>query len=150
MRKKRLQFPIVSLYLLKNFSHFQHLFFLPYIAQLGFDWLARLSKRGEKFDIVIVDPPSTSVGGKKKKRWSAKNDYSELVSLAAPLVKKGGLLWTTTNSASIHPIKFARMCKRGLQSVGLENAKLERIAAMPVDFPSVGSPPVKNLIWRIP
>jgi len=32
-----------------------------------FDWLTRLAKRGEKYDIVIVDPPSTSVGGKKEK-----------------------------------------------------------------------------------
>lgn len=66
----------------------------------GFDWLARLAKRGEQFDIVILDPPSTSVG-KKKKRWSVKNDAAELVALAAPLVKRDGLLVTTTNSASL-------------------------------------------------
>lgn len=111
----------------------------------GFDWLRRLGKRGEKFDIVIIDPPSTSVGGKKKKRWSAKNDYDELVSIAAPLVKEGGLLWTTTNSNQIHPIRFARMCKKGLVSAGLPNAKLERVVAMPHDFPSIGPQSVKNL-----
>lgn len=114
-----------------------------------FDWLRRLGKRGDKFDIVIVDPPSTSVG-KKKKRWSARNDYDELVSLAAPLVKEGGLLWTTTNSQQIHPIKFARMCKKGLDYAGIPNAKLERVAAMPSDFPSIGPQNVKNLVWRIP
>jgi len=94
---------------------------------------------------VIIDPPSTSVGGKKKKRWSAKNDYDELVALAAPLVKKGGLLWTTTNSNQIHPIKFARMCKKGLIDAGFPDAKLERVAAMPQDFPSIGPQAVKNL-----
>jgi 23S rRNA (cytosine1962-C5)-methyltransferase len=114
-----------------------------------FEWLQKLSKRGEKFDIVILDPPSSSVG-KKKRRWSVKNDMDELVALAAPLVKEGGLLWTTTNSAGLSPIKFARLCKRGLESVGLENAKLERIQPMPVDFPSIGAQPVKNLVWRIP
>jgi len=114
-----------------------------------FDWLRRLGKRGSKFDIVILDPPSTSVGGKKKKRWSAKNDYDELVSLAAPLVKKGGLLWTTTNSNQIHPVKFARQCKKGLVSANLPNAKLERIATMPADFPSIGPQSVKNFVWRI-
>jgi len=115
-----------------------------------FDWLLRLGKRGEKFDIVIIDPPSTSVGGKKKKRWSAKNDYDELVSLAAPLVKEGGLLWATTNSNQIHPVKFARMCKKGLVSAGIPDAKLERVAAMPSDFPVIGPQSVKNLVWRIP
>lgn len=114
-----------------------------------FDWLSRLGKRGELFDLVIVDPPSSSVG-KKKKRWSVKNDMAELVALAAPLVKKGGLLWTTTNSASISPDKFARMCKQGLDDAGIPDAKLERVVPMPEDFPHIGSQPVKNLVWRIP
>mmetsp|Transcript_22508 Transcript_22508/g.33501 ORF Transcript_22508/g.33501 Transcript_22508/m.33501 type:complete len:123 (-) Transcript_22508:140-508(-) len=115
----------------------------------GFDWLARLAKRGEKFDLVILDPPSTSVG-KKKKRWSAKNDMDELVALAAPLVKSGGLLWTTTNSASIPPEKFAKKCKKGLDDVGLSGVRLERVVPMPADFPSVGPQPVTNLVWRLP
>lgn len=115
-----------------------------------FDWLARLAKRGEKYDIVIVDPPSTSVGGKKKKRWSAKKDYDELVFLASKLVKNGGLLWTTTNSATISPVEFARMCEKGLANAGITSAKLERVAPMPIDFPTIGSPPVKNFIWRMP
>lgn len=87
--------------------------------------------------------------GKKKKRWSAKNHYDDLVSLAVPLVKKGGLLWTTTNSASISPTKFANMCQKGIVNTGIEKAKLERVAPMPLDFPSVGTPPVKNFVWRI-
>jgi len=115
-----------------------------------FDWLARLAKRGEKYDIVILDPPSSSVGGRKKKRWSIKNDMDELVSLASGLVKKGGLLWTTTNSASIHPVKFARLCRKGLEDAGIESAKVERIQPMPLDFQSIGPQPVKNLVWRIP
>ena len=59
------------------------------------------------------------------------------------------LLWTTTNSAGIHPDKFARMCQKGLENAGLKSAKLERIAPMPVDFPSIGAQPMKNLVWRI-
>ena len=96
-----------------------------------------------------MDPPSTSVG-KKKKRWSIKRDMDELVALAAPLVKDGGLLWTTTNCASISTQKFAKLCKKGLDSVGLGSAKLERTQAMPIDFPSIGPQPVKNLVWRLP
>ena len=129
------------------FSDYFHYNFSTHspICILGFDWLRRLGKRGDKFDIVIVDPPSTSVGGKKKKRWSAKNDYDELVSLAAPLLKEGGLLWATTNSNQIHPVKFARMCEKGLASAGISDSKLERVAAMPSDFPTIGPQSVKNL-----
>jgi len=114
-----------------------------------FDWLARLGKRGEQFDIVILDPPSTSVG-KKKRRWSVKNDMDELVTMAAALVKSGGLLFTTTNSASLRPEKFAKMCKKGLVDAGIPDAKLERISPMPSDFPSIGAQPVTNFAWRIP
>ena len=113
-----------------------------------FEWLAKLVKRKEKYDLVILDPPSTSVGGTKKKRWSVANDMDELVSLAARLVKRGGVLWTTTNSGRITSSKFARLCKRGLDEAGVE-AKLERIQPLPVDFPSIGTPSVKNLVWRI-
>lgn len=119
------------------------------LFRVGFDWLAKLAKRGEKYDIVILDPPSSSVG-KKKKRWSIKNDMPELVALAAQVVKKGGLLWTTTNSASVTPVKFAKLCRQGLDEAGLGSAKLERIQPMPHDFPSIGPQPVKNYVWRLP
>ena len=82
------------------------------------------------------------------KRWSAKNDYDDLVKLAAPLVKDGGFLWTTTNSNQISPIKFARMCKKGLDESGFSKVKLDRIATMPMDFPSIGSQQVKNFVWK--
>jgi 23S rRNA G2069 N7-methylase RlmK/C1962 C5-methylase RlmI len=124
-----------------------------YFLCLGFDWLARLAKRNEQFDIVILDPPSTSVNkfqGRGKKRWSVKSDMDELVALAARLVKSDGILMTTTNAATLRPEKFAKMCFRGLKDAGIQNAKLERISPMPSDFPSIGCEPVTNLIWRIP
>jgi 23S rRNA (cytosine1962-C5)-methyltransferase len=115
-----------------------------------FEWLVKLARRGEKYDVVILDPPSTSVGGRKKKRWSIKNDMDELVALAAVLVKEGGLLWTTTNSGSISTSKFAQLCHKGLnEAVGTGNFYLERIQPMPADFPVIGPQPVKNLIWRL-
>ena len=114
-----------------------------------FDWLARLRKRGEYFDIVILDPPSTSVG-RKKRRWSVRTDTDELVGLAAPLVKDGGLLVTTTNASTLRPGRFAAMVKKGLDDAGLGGrSRLERVCPMPMDHPSVGTGPVKNLVWTI-
>ena len=63
----------------------------PFIHGDVFEWLPRLRRQGRTFDLVILDPPSTSVG-KKRKRWSAAKQYSELVALAAPLIKPGGKL----------------------------------------------------------
>lgn len=113
-----------------------------------FDWLPRLGKRGELYDIVVLDPPSTSVG-KKKKRWSVENDMTELVALAAPLVKENGLLFTTTNASTLLPSAFANSVKKGLTASTIHNAKLERICPMPSDYLAIGTSPVKNLVWTI-
>ena len=72
----------------------------------------------------------------------------ELVALAAPLVKEGGLMWTTNNCSTIRPERFARMCKRGFEQAGI-HSKLERIAPMPMDFPSIGPQSVTNMVWRL-
>lgn len=101
-------------------------------------------------NLKISSNRRSSVGGRKKKRWSLKNDMDELVFLASGLVKPGGLLWTSSNSATIHPARFARLCKKGLDKAGLADSRLERIQPMPSDFQTIGSQPVKNLVWRIP
>jgi len=90
-----------------------------------FDWLKRLAKRVQpsacdggfegQFDVVILDPPTTSTGTAKK-RWSAAKDYPELVALAAPLVAPGGALWCTTNHRGTSPHAFADLVKRGLEA----------------------------------
>ncbi|MCA9541936.1 MAG: class I SAM-dependent rRNA methyltransferase, partial [Myxococcales bacterium] len=130
----------------------------PQLAELGvdaarhdriygdvFDWLGRLGRRGERFDLVILDPPSTSVG-KRKKRWSAARDYPELVALAMPLVAPGGRLWTATNHRKLDPHAFARLVGRGLP----DGCTLERICPPAVDFPCLGPAPVKTFVWRAP
>ncbi len=112
-----------------------------------FDWLRRLQKRGERFDLIILDPPSTSVG-KKKKRWSAARDYPELVSLTLPLLNPGGRLLTCTNSRKLTPYKFARSLSEVMPRA--EGYQLERVCAPGVDFPTDQPLPVKNLVWRAP
>jgi 23S rRNA (cytosine1962-C5)-methyltransferase len=110
-----------------------------------FDWVRRLTNRGERFDLVILDPPSTSVG-KKKKRWSAARDYPELVRLAAPLVAPGGALWTATNHRQISPKRFVHL----VGSAVPPGAQLERICPPAIDYPTDGPAPVKTHVWRWP
>ncbi|MBM4292210.1 MAG: hypothetical protein FJ138_12875 [Deltaproteobacteria bacterium] len=108
-----------------------------------FDWLRRLAKRGERFDLLILDPPSTSVGTRKR-RWSAQRDYPELVALALPLLAPGGRLLTATNHRQLPPRRFAELVSGALP----EHVRLERVCAPGVDFPPAGPLAVKNLIWR--
>lgn len=108
-----------------------------------FDWLKRLVKRGERFDMIILDPPSTSVGTKKR-RWSAKRDYPELVSLTLPLLAPGGRLFTATNHRQISPARFVQLVGSALPP----HIELERVCAPAVDFSVDGPMGVKNLIWK--
>ena len=71
-----------------------------------------------------------------------------LASLASTLVREGGMLWTSTNCASLSIDRFEEMCRKGITDAGREGT-LDRIAPMPCDFPSIGSQPVKNLIWKL-
>ena len=109
-----------------------------------FDWLRRLSRRPDRFDIVILDPPSTSVGARGR-RWSAAQDYTALVAAALPLVAPGGRLLTVTNHRGVTPARFFELVSAGLPP----DAVLERVGTMPLDFPEVGPPPTKSWIWRL-
>ena len=112
-----------------------------------FDWLRRLAKRGERFDLIILDPPSTSVGTKRK-RWSAAKDYPQLIEMTLPLLAPGGRLVTATNHRKLTPYKFARLVSSALPK--REGFYLERVCAPGVDYPTDRPLGVKNLIWRAP
>ncbi|KAJ1456317.1 S-adenosyl-L-methionine-dependent methyltransferase [Pelagophyceae sp. CCMP2097] len=110
-----------------------------------FEWLQRFKHRNETFDVVILDPPSTSTC--KGKRWSAARDYATLAKMALPLVKPGGALWATTNSRALLPRQFAHQMQRALGTC----ATLERAAPPAVDHPVAAgrSAPVKHLVFRL-
>ena len=117
-----------------------------------FAWLRRLANRGETFDVVMLDPPSTStVNGK---RWSAQRDYGALAALCAPLVNPdGGLLCATTNARKLRPRKFARVCSAALDDFAADRGLsivLDRVVPPAVDYPVLAgqSPEVKNLVFR--
>ncbi len=110
-----------------------------------FEWLRRLAKRGEQFDLVILDPPSTSVGARGR-RWSAAQHYTELVAAAAPLLAPGAQVLAITNHQGVTPARFATMVQAGLPP----GSRLVHASAMPVDFPEDGPPSVKSHVWRVP
>ncbi|MBK7860593.1 MAG: class I SAM-dependent rRNA methyltransferase [Archangiaceae bacterium] len=68
-----------------------------FVAGDAFEWVRRLAKKGEKFDLVVLDPPSfaTSEGS----RFSAERDYAGLVAQVAPLV--GQTLVACCNLAAV-------------------------------------------------
>jgi 23S rRNA (cytosine1962-C5)-methyltransferase len=77
-----------------------------------FSELRKLGDTGERFDIVVSDPPAF-VKSKKELAQGAKG-YRKLVRLAAPLVNGGGFLFVASCSHHVDPALFAEQVRRGL------------------------------------
>lgn len=78
----------------------------------AFDRLQRLRAAGERFDIVLADPPAF-VKSRKELAQGAKG-YRKLVRLAAPLVSAGGFLFIASCSHQVDAALFAEQVRRGL------------------------------------
>ncbi len=57
-----------------------------FVAGDAFEWIGRLAKKGEQFDLVVLDPPSFATAARS--RFSAARDYAGLVRSVAPLVRQ--------------------------------------------------------------
>jgi 23S rRNA (cytosine1962-C5)-methyltransferase len=76
-----------------------------------FEWLKRFTRRGQTWDIVLLDPPTFSTT-KKGRVFRATRDYLELVTLAAALVAPGGELFCSTNQRRFTPAEFERTVRQ--------------------------------------
>jgi 23S rRNA (cytosine1962-C5)-methyltransferase len=96
-----------------------------------FDWLARFARRGQTFDLVILDPPSYSTT--HGTRFSVERDTARLVALAAPVVRPGGALLACTNCEQLPRRGFVSRVREGLADV---SARIVETRHEPdLDFP---------------
>jgi len=94
--------------------------------------LPRLARKGEKFDVVILDPPTFS-RSHRGKTFHVENDFEELLTAALEVVARDGRILLSTNCSSLR--------EKGLELMGRYCLKLSRTAgrfhrppALP-DFP---------------
>jgi 23S rRNA (cytosine1962-C5)-methyltransferase len=97
------------------------------------DWLARFAKRGQRFDLVIVDPPSFSTS--RRGTFSAERDYARLTTAAARVVAPGGILLAATNHAGISGTRFDAVLARGVSEADRQAQLLRRWHEPALDFP---------------
>lgn len=100
----------------------------------AFDWLARLRRRDERFDMVIVDPPSFSSA--RRGRFSAVRDFGRLAELAAGTVARAGILFLATNHARISPGRFGANVEWGVHAAGRRIRLGQSWAEPAMDFPA--------------
>lgn len=95
------------------------------VAEDVFAWLARMQRKGERFDLVICDPPAYSTT--KKHRFStADGGWIELAGLALGVLAPGGQLLAFTNHRKTPRMRFRKQLSEGaarakIQLVGIKD-----------------------------
>jgi len=105
----------------------------------AFNWMKRLAKKGRRFDVIILDPPTFS-RSKERGEFRAEKDYGELVGVALPLLNTGGTLLASTNAARYEPEHFRADVRRAVAGAG-RGISRELFATQPPDFPAGRSEP---------
>jgi 23S rRNA (cytosine1962-C5)-methyltransferase len=114
----------------------------------AFDVLRRLHRRGQRFDVVIVDPPSYS--STRSRRFRARKDYLELCRACLRVLEPGGSLLACTNH---HETSWSGLRGFVEQAAAAEGRALLgcRRLASGIDFPIAAdaSPELKSLLTRV-
>ncbi|HET9523098.1 MAG TPA: class I SAM-dependent methyltransferase [Terrimicrobiaceae bacterium] len=71
-----------------------------FMADDAFDVLPRLARRGEKFEAIVVDPPTFS-RGRNGRLFRAERDYGRLIELAFACAVRGGVILLSTNCSQL-------------------------------------------------
>jgi 23S rRNA (cytosine1962-C5)-methyltransferase len=90
----------------------------------AFEGLRDLSRGGQAFDLVIVDPPSFAKADSE--REGAFRSYQRLFRLAIPLVKKGGILLMASCSSRIKAEEFFALTLSEITQSGRPFEEMER------------------------
>ena len=78
--------------------------------------LDRFRRTGERFDVVLLDPPSFSHG--PAGAWSAKNDYARMVTSCLRVLEDGGWFVGALNLGEVSPRDFHNAIRTGARKAG--------------------------------
>ena len=94
-----------------------------------FDWLGRFAKRGRRFDIVVLDPPTFS-RSRTSGAFRVEKDYGALLERALRVIESEGILLCCLNAHHISATEFRYILKNSLPSL----VEIKQMP-MPDDFP---------------
>lgn len=103
-----------------------------FIADDVLDVLPRLEKRGEKFDLIILDPPTFSLGNRGRK-WKVEEQLEDLLKTALELAAPGAWVLLSTNCTKLDRPALERMAKFAFK-LARTHGSLHHEAPLP-DFP---------------
>ena len=101
------------------------------------DWLVRATKRSERFDLILLDPPSFSKSKAARGVLNVQRDHRELIERALDVLAPGGTLYFSTNFQ-----KFA------LDEEIAASTRVTDITRETIDLDFARSPKI-HACWRI-
>ena len=91
-----------------------------FMADDVLDLMPRLERRGEKFDAIVLDPPTFSRGNRGR-RWQVEQGMEELVLAALEILAPQGALLLSTNCT--------KLTRRALEAIARFALKTRRRSA---------------------
>ncbi|HKP59461.1 MAG TPA: class I SAM-dependent methyltransferase [Polyangiales bacterium] len=117
------------------------------LARDAFEALEIAAARGERFDLIIVDPPSYSTT--KRGRFRVTKDYVDLCRAAFGVLSKRGVLLACLNHHGVSQVGLRRFVQNAAEAAGVS---LRTLTDLPTqsDFPLVAgadAPAKSVLAW---
>jgi len=117
-----------------------------FLAGEAFGWLRRLARKGRRFDVVLLDPPTFSTS-KEGGRFSAERDLARLVSAAIVLLRGQGVLFASTNAGGYAPQRFVQDVRAAIERAGWRVLR-QHYVPQPPDFPITREQPAHlKTVW---
>lgn len=94
-----------------------------------FDYFKWAKKKGLRFDVIVIDPPSFAKN--KKKTFSVLKDYHKLIEQALSILSSKGTIIASTNASNFSASAFKRELQKGLKGVHYDFCDFKQL---PSDF----------------
>jgi 23S rRNA (cytosine1962-C5)-methyltransferase len=104
-------------------------------------FLQRAARDKERYDVVLIDPPSTSSAGGVS--WALGRDYPELIAKAAAVIPADGLLWLAANTHELGSL--GKLALKGLKTANRTGSVLEQ-AGLPPEYPTLVAQPADRYL----
>jgi 23S rRNA (cytosine1962-C5)-methyltransferase len=100
-----------------------------------FAWLEAARRKKDRYDVVILDPPSySSVGAQRFSTGSGATGYGPLAALAMSVVAPDGVLLACSNHRQTVRAKLRRLLHEAARDAGRRVGRMKDMPA-PIDFP---------------
>jgi len=100
------------------------------------DYIKVALKRGNFFDIIILDPPTFSRSGRKI--FSVKKDFSQLIESALKILNPKGRLFVATNCSDVSHALLESFVRKAAAAVNMAPAEI-KLLGQDADFPGTNT-----------